>query len=98
MTTLAELLEQQKALEAQINLIRAAERNKALEQIHSHIEQHKLAPADVFPPVVRTKSTSNRAKNTEPKYRDPATGKTWVGKGRIPLWLPTDEEAHVSLS
>jgi len=36
-------------------------------------------PASRNPPVV-----------SEPKYRDPGTGKTWSGKGKRPFWFNAD--------
>ncbi len=33
----------------------------------------------------------------EPKYRDPATGKTWTGRGIHPAWLKAQLEAGKSV-
>ncbi len=37
----------------------------------------------------RVKAAKRAAKATigEPKYRDPATGKTWTGRGKPPTWI-----------
>ena len=37
----------------------------------------------------RAKAAKRAAKATigEPKYRDPATGKTWTGRGKPPTWI-----------
>lgn len=32
-------------------------------------------------------------RNVEPKYRDPATGAAWSGRGRTPKWLAEKEKA-----
>jgi DNA-binding protein H-NS len=43
-------------------------------------KQHKTFPAKrVFGPV-------------EPKYRDPATGNTWSGRGKPPRWLGENKD------
>ena len=30
---------------------------------------------------------STKGKKVAPKYRDPATGETWSGRGKAPKWL-----------
>jgi len=38
--------------------------------------------------AVKTRKKSTKAKTpVAPKYRDPATGATWTGRGRAPVWL-----------
>lgn len=34
-----------------------------------------------------------KGKKVEPKFRDPDTGKTWSGRGMVPVWLREHEEA-----
>jgi len=29
-----------------------------------------------------------------PKYRDPATGKTWSGQGKAPLWIANQDRSR----
>jgi DNA-binding protein H-NS len=33
-----------------------------------------------------------------PKYRDPATGKTWTGRGRAPTWLEGKDKVKFLIS
>ena len=35
-----------------------------------------------------------KGRKLEPKYRDPETGKTWAGRGRIPSWVVGDKERY----
>ena len=36
----------------------------------------------------RRAATKGKAKSSvPPKYRDPATGATWTGRGRAPVWM-----------
>lgn len=35
-----------------------------------------------------------KGRKLEPKYRDPETGKTWAGRGRLPKWMVWDKEAY----
>jgi DNA-binding protein H-NS len=34
-----------------------------------------------------------KGRKLEPKYKDPASGKTWAGMGRLPKWLVKAMEA-----
>jgi DNA-binding protein H-NS len=90
MVTIAELLEQKAALEKQIAEVQREERANAIAQIRSLMQQFNLSPADF----------ANRGGGAAPKasgppaggsvaakYRDPATGKTWSGRGLKPRWL-----------
>lgn len=38
-------------------------------------------------------SRADRRSIVEPKYRDPASGSTWTGRGRMPRWLSQAVEA-----
>lgn len=49
-----------------------------------------LVPTQVIPmsrPVTRTFCPARVRAPTPPKYRDPATGETWSGRGRPPGWI-----------
>lgn len=35
-----------------------------------------------------------KGRKLEPKYKDPVSGKTWAGRGRLPRWLVGDKEAY----
>lgn len=83
MSTLNELLQQRQALDEQINEVRKKEMNEALSQVKALVKQFDLKPQDVFP----TSKHSNAGKKISPKYRNPATGETWTGRGKAPLWI-----------
>lgn len=78
-----ELLAQRAALEQQIASVRQAEVAEALQSIRALVEAFGLTPQDVFPPATRQRRTASVA----PKYRDPATGSTWTGRGKPPAWI-----------
>ena len=48
---------------------------------------HGLTEKDVF-----AGKTSKFGK-AKAKYRDPATGKTWTGRGRNPTWFDSNRES-----
>lgn len=90
LATVAELLEQRAALEKQIAEAQREERASAIAQVRALMSQYGLSAADLAgraagPKAPRAKSGSTVA----PKYRDPATGKTWSGRGLKPTWLRT---------
>jgi DNA-binding protein H-NS len=85
MATLSELLAQKADLERQIAETQRAERAAAIAQVRDLMSQHGLTLADIG---VRASSVAAPARNKAPvKYRDPATGQTWSGRGLQPNWL-----------
>jgi DNA-binding protein H-NS len=38
-------------------------------------------------------SSAESASHVKPKYRDPATGDTWSGRGRMAIWLKRKQDA-----
>ena len=98
MPTLQELLEQKAALERQIIETQREERAAAIAQIKTLMSQHGLTVADLS---TRSPAGTRRAESTgkvPPKYRDPATGNTWSGRGLQPNWLKSALAAGKSLA
>jgi DNA-binding protein H-NS len=86
MTTDYKTLLQQKAeLEAQIAEVLKTEKSGAVAKVRTLIEQYALTEADIFPSTKSAKA-ANRVVGV-PKYRDPATGATWTGRGKQPRWI-----------
>lgn len=40
------------------------------------------------------KPSKLKGRALDPKYKDPATGKTWAGRGKIPKWLVGDKDQY----
>lgn len=82
MSTLSELLRQKEELEARIAEVRFSERASAIANARAIIAEHGLTAEDLFSvKAVKAK------KVVAAKYKDPETGKTWSGRGRVPKWL-----------
>lgn len=81
MTTLQELLAQKEALELQIAQIKKAERENALRDARKLIDTYDLTADELFG---KQKPT---VKPVAAKYRNPETGESWSGRGRVPRWL-----------
>lgn len=87
MTEYQNLLAQKAALEAQIAQAQAEAKAQAVAQVRALIAQHGLTAADVFPQGKKAASVG------APKYRDPATGATWTGRGKPPNWINGKDRA-----
>ena len=90
-----ELIQQREALEHAIEQARQREISQAVQKVREIIAEFNLTAHDVFPSgrtskVVVTKSVNKVA----PKYRDPATGQTWTGRGKAPKWIDGQDRAQ----
>ncbi len=59
-------------------------REAAISEVRERMSEFGLTSADVFG---RTNRSGVARAAVAPKYRDPATGKTWSGRGKAPKWL-----------
>lgn len=102
MPTYQELMSQKAALEKQaaalteqIEKARRGEREAVLKQIRSLMAEHGISVAELGSgskgtggrkPAKAAKG-GNAGRKVAAKYRDPATGDTWSGRGLQPNWL-----------
>jgi DNA-binding protein H-NS len=100
MTNASEIQNQIAAAEAQIRQLReklqaqkSEERRAAISQAKALVKAHGLTAAELgLSPGGRrnapapAKTSTGRAK-VPAKYRDPATGNSWTGRGKTPNWL-----------
>jgi len=86
MADIAELLAQKEAIEKQIEELRKSERLGAIARVKSLIADFGLTVDEIFGRKAGRAAKGAGGKGV-PKYRDPATGKTWTGHGRPPGWL-----------
>jgi DNA-binding protein H-NS len=84
MTTYKDLIEQRKALDEKIAEARRAESSGALATIRQLVEEFGFTADDIFG---GKKVRSSKGTVVAPKYRDPATGATWTGRGKPPVWI-----------
>ena len=55
-----------------------------------------LTVQDVFPSGRGASKSGNKASSgnkVAPKYRDPATGQSWTGRGKAPKWIDGQDRA-----
>ena len=79
------LVSQRAELERKIQEARARQLESTIKDIQARIAQYGLVPSDVFPEY--NFSRRRKESTAPPKYRDPATGATWTGRGKAPAWI-----------
>ncbi|CAB5709332.1 H-NS histone family [Delftia tsuruhatensis] len=77
------LLQQRAEIEAKIAEVLKVEKGTAIAQVRELVRQYELTQEDLFGAGKRKASGSVGVA----KYRDPATGATWTGRGKPPNWI-----------
>ena len=86
--TLAELLAQKAALETQIANFQREQRGTAIAQIKTLMAEYGLSLVDIGSKSATAPAFPKKAPSkVAAKYRNPATGDTWSGRGLKPKWL-----------
>lgn len=83
---LKSLFSQREALDKQIAELQKRQRGDAIAQALSLITEYGLTAQDLFGGVKGDKKEKVTTK-VAAKYRDPATGKEWSGRGIPPKWI-----------
>ena len=96
MASYKDLLQQRELLEQQISESRQREISDAVAQARAIVEEFGLTQQDVFP-VGRARSAVKGSK-VAAKYRDPATGATWTGRGKAPRWIQDQDRAKFEIN
>lgn len=94
MSKLQELLAQKEALEQQIIEIRAFEVADAIAKVKALIAEYELSQEQIFGSGRRGAVKVGKPSKVAAKYRDPATGKEWSGRGLAPKWLQGKEKSQ----
>ena len=85
--SLKDLLQQREALEQAIAQARKNEISAAVAQVRGLVAEYGLTAQDIFPGRVGKAAAPKQAGKVAAKYRDPATGQTWTGRGKAPKWI-----------
>jgi DNA-binding protein H-NS len=94
------------SLQNELEEARAVETREAIETCKTLISKFTLSPFDLgfvktqlLPNSKKKQASSfpaNGAKKTyPPKYRNPANGETWSGRGHAPAWIEGDRDAFL---
>jgi DNA-binding protein H-NS len=85
MTSLNELLAQKAAIEKQIIDAQREERGAAIAKIKALMAEYGLSLVDIGSKAAAAPRKGGA--KVAAKYRNPATGDTWSGRGLQPKWL-----------
>jgi DNA-binding protein H-NS len=92
-----ELLQQREALEQAIAAAREQELSEAIRKARELVAEHGLTVQDIFPSGRGNAKSAGKSASggnkVAPKYRDPATGQTWTGRGKAPKWIDGQDRA-----
>ena len=99
MSNYKELIKQREALERQIAEARERETSQAVSQVRAIVAEFGLTVQDVFPAGrAAAKGTRKSSGKVAPKYRDPATGATWTGRGKAPRWIEGQDRSKFAIA
>lgn len=89
MQSIEDLIRQKEALEKQIQEAQRAARSDAIAKVKELMATHGLTIADLAGKgaIKLATTTEAPAKKVAAKYRNPATGESWTGRGLKPKWL-----------
>jgi DNA-binding protein H-NS len=94
-----DLLQQREALEKAIADARNREVSDAVGKVRALVAEYGLTAQDVFPSGRAPKAAGTKATvKVAPKYRDPATGQTWTGRGKAPKWIEGKDRAAFAIA
>ena len=91
MTTIAELIKQKEAIEAQIIATQKAEHAEAVSKAKAIVAEYGLSQQDVFGGTKAARKSSGS--KVAAKYKDPMSGATWTGRGKAPKWIDGQDRA-----
>ena len=98
-TSYKDLLQQREALEKAIANAREREVSDAVSKVRALVAEYGLTPHDVFPSGRSSKAAGSKTTaKVAPKYRDPATGQTWTGRGKAPKWIDGKDRAAFAIA
>jgi DNA-binding protein H-NS len=86
MESIQELLAQKAALEKKIAEAQRNAKADAIAKVKALMAEYGLTAADLSGKAPSA-AKAEGAKKVAAKYRDPATGQTWTGRGLKPKWL-----------
>ena len=96
MPSYKDLLAQRQALDAQIESARQTELSTAISRVREMVAEFGLTEQDIFGKPGRVSHASAGAK-VAAKYRDPATGATWTGRGKAPKWIADQDRERFAI-
>lgn len=91
------LIARKAELDRLIEETRKAEQSGAIAEARALIVEFGLTSEDVFGGGKARKASATKGTKVEAKYRDPATGATWTGRGRAPAWIADKDRSAFAI-
>ncbi len=89
--TIADLQQQLKSIQAEIESRRISAKSEVRADIEQMLKDADLVLSDVFPelgkPAKATVGKTRGRAEVAARYKDPASGSLWSGRGRSPKWV-----------
>ena len=93
-----DLLKQREALEQQIQEARKRETSDAVAQVRALVADFGLTAEDIFSTGRTRAASAAKGGKVAAKYRNPATGETWTGRGKAPKWIQDQDRNQFLIS
>ena len=94
MATYTQLQDQIKQLQNEAEELRKNELSNAISQIKMTMAEYGITLADLG--FTNKKKTGRVRAPLAPKYRNPASGETWSGRGKAPKWIdPKNKDKYL---
>jgi len=75
-------------LQAQAEVVKREEKEQAIGMARTMISAYGITAKDLgLDKAPKLKSGPKVGNKVSPKYRDPASGATWSGRGKTPRWI-----------
>ncbi len=89
-----DLLAERDALDKRIEEVAAVARYGVIANLKTQMALYRISHDELAP----TRATRKPAGPVAAKYRDPASGATWSGRGRAPLWMAGHEREKFAIT
>jgi DNA-binding protein H-NS len=113
MSSYKELLAQREKLDGQIQAFMQRERAEGIAKAKKIIDEFGLLASDLFGrkgsgkgkrgrPALKGAASSKKRVGKKrgkvaPKYKNPATGETWTGRGKAPKWIAGKDRSKFTI-
>jgi DNA-binding protein H-NS len=75
-------------LKAQAEMVKREEKQQAIDMARAMIQSFGITAKDLgLDKAPKSKTGPKPGNKVSPKYRDPASGATWSGRGKTPKWI-----------
>ena len=84
-------------LQAQAEIVKREEKEQAIAMARTMISAYGITAKDLGLDKVKGKTGPKSGNKIAAKYRDPATGATWSGRGKTPKWINGADKSQYAI-